>query len=484
MTPSKNRKPDVQKKPFGENALPGLRSPGMFAQLPVIGLTMFLFGSLIFGVLAYQLMTNEALLAWDMTIAKTFRDAQINAPWSLMEDILFGVFLGKEVVVVTGLILATYFLYRQFWRELAMTAIGLGGGALIWVALARYFDRARPADHLEVLPLSGPSFPSGPALMAVLCYGLLAYLLVPNLPSRFWKWFVALICLLVIGLVSLSSLLFGTHYASDVIAGIALGLAWTGFAFTLVEKMFPQETVGSQERLQNAISLAGLRAPGLFARRPRIGLGLILLGCISFAVLGYNILVNGPLVQLDLAVYKELLAQSKVASPSVNELILFGFFVGKQAVQWIALILSVYFLWQRYWLEFGILQISTQGGGLIKNLVIDYFSRPRPPEQLGFVTTELPSFPSGHAMGTIICYGLLAYLIVPKMPSLFWKWTVSIMILLLVLFEGLSRIFHGNHYLTDVLAGYSLGLSWLVLVCLVLELIFIRSRGIESKEPL
>jgi membrane-associated phospholipid phosphatase len=476
MTPSKNRKPDVQKKPFRKNALPGLRSPGLFAKLPVIGLTMFLFGGLIFGVLMSQLKTNEALLAWDMTIAKMFRDAQINAPWSLMEDILFGIFLGKEVVLLIAMILATCFLYKRFWQELAMVGISLGGGVLIWLVVSRYFDRPRPADQLGVLQLSGPSFPSGPALMAVLGYGLLMYLLVPNLPSRFWKWFVALLCMLAIGLVGLSSLLFGTHYASDVIAGIALGLAWAGLVYTLVEKMFSQATVGNQERLQNAISLEGLRSPGLFKRRPMIGVVLILLGCISFVVLGYNVLADGSLAQFDLAVYRGLLAQAQVASPTLNDLVLFGFFLGKQAVQWIALILSVYFLWQRYWLEFGMLQISTQGGGLIKNLVIDYFSRPRPPEQLGFVTTELPSFPSGHAMGTVICYGFLAYLIVPKMPSIVWKWTVSIVILLLVLFEGFSRIFHGNHYLTDVLAGYTLGLTWLVLVCTLLEGIFMRSH--------
>jgi membrane-associated phospholipid phosphatase len=476
MTPSKNRKHDVQKKPFRKNALPGLRSPGLFAKLPVIGLTMFLFGGLIFGVLMSQLKTNEALLAWDMTIAKMFRDAQINAPWSLMEDILFGIFLGKEVVLLIAMILATCFLYKRFWQELAMVGISLGGGVLIWLVVSRYFDRPRPADQLGVLQLSGPSFPSGPALMAVLGYGLLMYLLVPNLPSRFWKWFVALLCMLAIGLVGLSSLLFGTHYASDVIAGIALGLAWAGLVYTLVEKMFSQATVGNQERLQNAISLEGLRSPGLFKRRPMIGVVLILLGCISFVVLGYNVLADGSLAQFDLAVYRGLLAQAQVASPTLNDLVLFGFFLGKQAVQWIALILSVYFLWQRYWLEFGMLQISTQGGGLIKNLVIDYFSRPRPPEQLGFVTTELPSFPSGHAMGTVICYGFLAYLIVPKMPSIVWKWTVSIVILLLVLFEGFSRIFHGNHYLTDVLAGYTLGLTWLVLVCTLLEGIFMRSH--------
>jgi undecaprenyl-diphosphatase len=66
------------------------------------------------------------------------------------------------------------------------------------------------------------------------------------------------------------------------------------------------------------------------------------------------------------------------------------------------------------------------------------------------------------------------------MPSPFWKWALGFGILLLVLFEGLSRIFHGSHYLTDVLAGYLLGMAWLVLVCILMENIFMR-RG-EANE--
>jgi undecaprenyl-diphosphatase len=60
------------------------------------------------------------------------------------------------------------------------------------------------------------------------------------------------------------------------------------------------------------------------------------------------------------------------------------------------------------------------------------------------------------------------------MPSLFWKWMLSLGILSLVLFEGFSRIFHANHYLTDVVAGYALGLAWLVLVCTVMEKLFMK----------
>ena len=208
-----------------------------------------------------------------------------------------------------------------------------------------------------------------------------------------------------------------------------------------------------------------------------LALTLILIATLSFAALGYGVLTKGSLVQLDMSVYKELLAKAKVASANVNDIMLFGFFLGKQAVQLIVMILSLYFLSQRYWREFAMLQISTQGGGVLKNFIIDYFARPRPPEQLGFVTTALASFPSGHALGTVICYGFMAYLLVPRMPSPFWKWTLGIGILLLVLFEGFSRVLHGNHYLTDVLAAYALGIAWLVFVCTVLEAVFLARRA-------
>jgi len=438
----------------------------------VLGLILFIAGSLAFGVLAYLLNANESLLQWDTTVAKTFRAIQTNAPWPLMEDMLFGCFLGKEVAIMIGTILGVYFLYKRFWRELAIVVIGLGGGGLIWYVLSRYFERPRPVDHLDVLQLSGPSFPSGPAMMAVLCYGLCAYLLVPGLPSLFWKWFAALLCTAAFVMVSLSSLLFGTHYASDVIAGAALGLAWAGIAYTLVERMFQEGSADNQ-----GIIFEGLRAPGLFERRPALGLTLILLAGLIFGAMGYNLLVKGPLVQLDQSVYEALFLKARMASPAVNDLMLFGFFLGKQAVQVIGAVLSLYFLSRRYWREFGMIQISSQGGGLLWNFIIGYFDRPRPAEQMGLATTTIPSFPSGHALGTMICYGFLAYLLVPKMPSRFWKWISGIAIAAIVLFEGFSRIFHGNHYLTDVVAGYALGIAWLVLVCTVIELVFMRERG-------
>jgi undecaprenyl-diphosphatase len=428
---------------------------------------MFLVGFLVVLLLAH-LQTNEAFLQWDRAVAKTFRTIQINAPWNWMENMLFGVFLGKEVVALLGTILALYFFHKRFWRELAMIGLGLGGGALLGAGLVLFFDRPRPTDHLDVLVLSGPSFPSVPALMAILFYGLLVYLLVPQLSSRIWKGALILLSTLAILVVALSSLLFGTHYASDVIAGMALGLAWAGLAFTVLERIFPLE------QPLGRIVLPGLRSPGFFKRRPSWGIVLLLLSSLLFAAVAYGVQVKGHLVQIDETVYKSLLARAREASPVVQDIILFGFFLGKQSIQLIVLGLSLYFLWQRYWLELAILQISTQGGGLLKNFIMDHISRPRPPEQMGLVITTLSSFPSGHALGTMICYGFLAYLLIPKMPSPFWKWTLGLGILLLVLFEGLSRIFYGNHYLTDVLAGYLLGIAWLVLVCTLLETIFIR----------
>ena len=451
-----------------------LRVPGWLAKWPIIGFMMFLLGSLVFGALAYNVRTNTSLLQWDIATAKTLHAGAMNIPPVLVEYVIFGFFVGREVIIIIGTILAIYFLHKHFWRELAMILIGLGGGGLIWYFLSRYFDRPRPVTQIDVV-LTDPSFPSGHTISAVLCYGLLAYLLVPNMPSRFWKWFVVILAVLIIAFIGFSRLILGGHYVTDVVAGYAIGIAWAGLVYTLLERILPAGTVKVQESSLKRNTSEGLRTPGLFRRWPMVGFIMILLGSLSFAILGYNVLTHGSLVQLDVSLYKEILANAKAAPPRVNELMLFGFFVGKEIIQVIVTLLAIYFFYQRFWRELGMLLISSAGGSLVWRYFNVYFNRPRPPEQLALVITN-PSFPSGHTMSAIICYGFLAYLLVPKMPSLFWKWTLVIATLVIILFSGFSRIFEGSHYLTDVLSGYALGIAWASLVYTLIEITFKEGR--------
>jgi len=445
---------------------------------------MFVLGSLSFGTLAYNVETNAALLRWDMTTAQTLHAAAQNIPSALMEYLIFGFFLGKEIIVLIGTILGIYFLYKHFWRELTMVLIGVGGGGLLWYFLSRYFDRPRPPTQMDII-LSDPSFPSGHTLSAVVCYGLLAYLLVPKMPSRFWKWFVVIILTLVIAFIGFSRLILGGHYVTDVAAGYALGIVWAGLVYTLAERIFPRDKSITSTVPENSVkenTFQGLRAPGLFKRRPIIGVILILLGSLSFAALGYNLLMHGPLVQLDETLYKQFIAASKAAPPRVNDLMIFGFFIGKQVILVIVTILSIYFFYKHFWRELAMLLISSAGGSLVWNYFVNYFGRPRPPEQTGLAVTTIPSFPSGHTMSAIICYGFLAYLLVPKMPSRFWKWALILAAVLIMLFSGFSRIFEGSHYLTDVLGGYALGLAWAALVYTVIEGIFIKKEELKNVE--
>ena len=466
MTTDSKITPGLHRNILSVNTFREFRSLGLFAKWPIIGITMFLLGSLLFGALAINVVDkNPALLQWDQSTAKIFHDELQNVPSPLVEYLIFGFFLGREIVVVIGVILGLYFLYKRFWREFAMVLIGSGGGGLLWYFLCRYFDRPRPAFQTDIV-LSDPTFPSGHTLSAIVCYGFLAYLLVPKMPSRFWKWFTVIVLTLVALFVGVSRLLLGGHYLTDVIAGYAIGIAWAGVVYTLVERIFSQDKIVTTTAQESSIteSTEGLHSPGLFKKRPIIGIILILLGGLSFAALGYSLLTHSLLVQLDQSIYETLIAKARTAPARVNDLMIFGFFLGKQVAILIVTILSIYFFYKSYWPELAMLLISSAGGSFVWNFFVNYFGRPRPPIQTGLAVRTIPSFPSGHTMSAIIVYGFLTYLLIPKMPSRFWKWTLLIAMAGIVLFDGFSRIFQGSHYLTDVLAGYALGLAWAALV--------------------
>ncbi len=211
-----------------------------------------------------------------------------------------------------------------------------------------------------------------------------------------------------------------------------------------------------------------LRVPGLLAKWPVIGVMMVLVGSLMFGALAYNVWTKGPLLQWDVPLSKELHSEAVQEPPRIIELLTFGFFVGKELVQVIAIILGLYFLHKRFWRELAMLLVGLGGGAIIWYFLIGIFNRPRPAEQLGIVVTD-PSFPSGHVITAVLAYGLLAYLFVPKMPSLFWKWVVVIAAILTMLYIGFSRLFLGGHYLTDLLAGYALGIAWAGLVYTLIE---------------
>ncbi len=226
---------------------------------------------------------------------------------------------------------------------------------------------------------------------------------------------------------------------------------------------------------------SGLRAPGWLVRHLPVAVILIVLGILAFGILGYELQTHGPMVQWDMQLEARVHSYAvKTASPIV-EVMTFGFFLGKEDLQLLGTILVIYFLYKRYWPELGMVLIGWGGGSVIWNWLIYYLNRTRPAKQIG-VEIHIPSFPSGHTLFATLAIGLLAYLLVPKMPSLFWKWMIALAAVLAIAFVGYSRLFEGNHYPSDLLAGCALGLAWGTLVYTTLEAIVIRRRVQSDQE--
>jgi undecaprenyl-diphosphatase len=217
-----------------------------------------------------------------------------------------------------------------------------------------------------------------------------------------------------------------------------------------------------------------LRAPGWLARHPMVGVFMVIIGGLLFGAMAYQLKTNGPLIRADIPLASRLHAIAVESPPNVDETMTFGFFLGKEIVEIIGAMLVLYFLHKRYWPELAMVIVGLSGAAGVWFLLTRYFGRVRPEAQMGIVVHE-PSFPSGHAAHAVLCFGLLAYLLLPKMPSLFWKWLLVVAAVLTILFIGFSRVFQGGHYLTDVLAGYGVGIAWAGLVYTVLET-FVNKR--------
>ncbi len=110
----------------------------------------------------------------------------------------------------------------------------IGGNGILTRVLKNVFARDRPLFEHGLLTVQGWSFPSGHSSGAVAAYGALAYVLVRSTPIA-WHLPIVLLATAIAFTTGCSRIFLQVHYASDVAAGFASGLAWLAVCMTAAE---------------------------------------------------------------------------------------------------------------------------------------------------------------------------------------------------------------------------------------------------------
>lgn len=180
-------------------------------------------------------------------------------------------------------------------------------------------------------------------------------------------------------------------------------------------------------------------------------------------------------------------AVRSLRSDAVTPVALFFTIMGKAITEFIvfvvvALILLIKF--KHKW-ETLVLLIGVLIAWGLNQLLKDLFQRDRP-TGMRLIEEDSFSFPSGHAMVSILFYGLIGYLLWVNVRKI-WKaaWLIPVATIVVVVCIGLSRIYLGVHYPSDVLAGFAAGGAGLIGCILAIHRIWTRKiRTIHRTEQL
>lgn len=107
--------------------------------------------------------------------------------------------------------------------------------------------------------------------------------------------------------------------------------------------------------------------------------------------------------------------------------------------------------------------LNLLGIAIINNLLLkNVIGRDRPSD-INIITEMGKSFPSGHSAVSMVVYGYLIYLIYNFINNKYLKYILISILILIILIIGITRIYLGVHYTSDVLGGYLLGISYLLI---------------------
>jgi len=166
------------------------------------------------------------------------------------------------------------------------------------------------------------------------------------------------------------------------------------------------------------------------------------------------------------------------ASPLLTAIMRGFSFVGSTIALTVGTIFVVVQFAMRKWgREARLFAITMIGAGLLNITLKLAFKRPRPVPFFNLSPPETYSFPSGHSLTSAVFFGALAAILAARIKSKRVQVAIWIVATAMFLLIGLSRIYLGVHYTTDVIAGFAAALIWILVVRFVeMELARRRKR--------
>jgi undecaprenyl-diphosphatase len=227
----------------------------------------------------------------------------------------------------------------------------------------------------------------------------------------------------------------------------------------------------------------------LIRNSPRAEIRLLLRVFLIFAgVLIFILIANqvskGETKYFDLMILKSLRNPGNLSQPigpewvelAMRDITSLG---GGTIIVIITLFVAGYLILQKNYSALWLILAATIGGALVGLGLKELMGRERPPLIFHLVYVDTLSFPSGHSMMSAVVYLTQAALLARIQQKKSIRIYIISIALSLTFLIGISRIYLGVHYPTDVLAGWSLGIAWAALCWLIAWYIQVKRKKLE-----
>jgi undecaprenyl-diphosphatase len=201
-------------------------SAGALARHPIFALVIWLLSLLALALLTQNVLQQGPLTGFDNRRIEALHTWATHAPSWLTTLMRFGSSLGFYGVLGTIVFFAILWIAQRRWRELSLLLLTAVGGQIVFDIFAALVHRPRPHFGSAFEGLTANSFPSGHVTSSLLLFGLLLYIYVPDVRSAAGRALLILGGVLLVAWIGFSRLYLGSHYPTDVIAGVCLGLSW------------------------------------------------------------------------------------------------------------------------------------------------------------------------------------------------------------------------------------------------------------------